>query len=387
MQGLDRFTPTPNRTLGRRLFEGALVWLGFLAACGESSRDTPRGAATGGRLGMAGAGAGGTNGGAGSAGKGGNAGKAGSAGQNVAGASGTSGNGVGGATVAGRGGSGGSSGALSSGGMPTSGTAGQSGGQDSAGGEGGAGAGPLDSLVDAFCAAARTCCAAAGMPVGALAACEDGFASQVGSMALVKQGTVAIDASALAACVFAYEAAAVSCNLTAVLADCHGIFKGTLADGAACSDVFECDRSGGPKICLKLQDATDPNVGVCATPERGADGTLCGGSCDLGGDCSTTVSNPDDTYPTAFCYEEDGLFCPFGYGCAPLIDDGEYCDQPAACGSDGLCSSTCVPLRASGDSCQFIFDCAEGLTCDGGFCVPEPVAGDETCAGHPPYFD
>jgi hypothetical protein len=158
-----------------------------------------------------------------------------------------------------------------------------------------------------------------------------------------------------------------------------------VADGQPCRSVFECDRSEGPKICLKLQNSADPEVGTCVAPERAAEDDECGASCPLGADCSITASNPDDSIPTAYCHEADGLYCNFGYGCAPILDDGEACDSSDACSAGSVCLSTCEPPKAAGGSCQFIFECAAGLTCELGFCVAEPVASDYTCSGYAPF--
>jgi hypothetical protein len=225
------------------------------------------------------------------------------------------------------------------------------------------------------------------MPLGSLEACEAAFRGQTDVMALLEKGTVTVDEAKLSACVAAYATAGDSCEWTAVHSACHGVLVGTLADGEPCTDAFECDRSTGPKFCLMLQDASNPEVGTCVSPARANADAPCLTTCAPDANCSSTVSNPDASVPTALCFESDGLYCRYGYGCALLVDDGESCDSGDACGSDGQCLSTCGPRAADGEECVAIFDCAKNLTCDAGHCAPEPVANSYTCSGHPPFID
>ncbi len=375
---------------------GALSALLFgLVACGSSKSEQPGPSARGGASGSAGAsggkgGAGGRVGGAGT-GAGGNSGiaggKAGSAG--AAGSTDPGSGGEGGEDVsgAGRGGKAGAGG-VGAGGAGTTGAGTTGAGTSGDGGSGGEmGRNPLAPLIDAFCAAARSCCAIAGEPAGALEACEDQAAAANGNVALAADGNVEVDSTALAACVTAFEAAATECVLTNVLTACRGILRGTLDDGDACSDVMECDRSAGPMVCKKLQQGTaDPDIGVCTPPPRGTLGDPCGSSCQEGQECSTTTSSPDDTYPISFCFEADGLYCPLGEACAAIVPDGGECAYHQACGSDGFCLSSCESLAGAGETCQFNYGCQSGLACVEGECAPEPFANSYTCVGHPPSF-
>jgi hypothetical protein len=361
------------------------VWalLGLAGACGKASRSEPaKPANTSGKAGTAGG-----KGGGGAAQSGGAGGeKAGQAGKGNAGAGGASAGTASTGGAAGKGGAGGTdAGAPGIAGRAAAGEAGEPSG--SGGGAGAPSLGPLDPLVQAFCATARTCCEAAGMPVGSLEACESAFLGQTDIDSMIERGTVTLDETALSACVSAYAAAGDSCEWTAVHAACHGILKGTLSDDQPCSDAAECDRSTGPKLCLKLQNAANPDLGTCVTPERATEGEACLGTCALDTNCSASVSNPDESVPTALCHEADELFCRFGYGCAPLVDDGETCEAAESCGSDGVCLSTCEPRAESGESCVAIFDCAKTLTCESGYCAPQPVADSYTCSGHPPFID
>jgi hypothetical protein len=355
-------------------------------ACGKSDKPVP--AARGGSGGSAGAsgkgGAAGRGGGAGT-GVGGTAGatggKGGSAGTSGSSGSGSGGDGGDGGTRAGGGGKAGASGAGSGG------TSGNGAGTAGDGGGAGEGSNPLAPLIDAFCAAARACCAIAGQPAGALEQCEDQVVGTNGNFALVAGGTVEVDATALAACVAAFEAAETECVLTDVRTACRGILRGTLDDGDDCTDVMECDRSAGPMVCKKLQQGTaDPNIGVCTPPPRGTLGDPCALSCEEGQECSTTSSSPDDTYPLTLCFEADGLYCPLGESCAAIVPDGDDCTYNEACGSDGFCVSTCETLAGAGDVCQFNYGCQDGLACVSSECTPEPFANNDTCFGSMPSF-
>jgi hypothetical protein len=369
----------------RALSAGAVgVTLVVVGACGSSSRsETPTPSSTGGMAVTAGgsSGRGGSSGG-GSAGA-----KGGQAGVSNSGTGGASGAGMGAGGTAGRGmaGSGADGGTPAAAGRSAAGEGGAASGSGGSAGE--PSTSPLDAYVQAFCETARTCCEAASMPLGPLEACETAFRGQTNVFELLEKGTVTLDEAKLSACVAAYATAGDSCEWTAVHAACHGIVVGTLADGEPCTDAFECDRSAGPKYCLKLQDASNPDVGTCVSPPRASADDPCIGTCAPDTDCSSTASSPDASVPTALCYEADGLFCRYGYGCQALVDDGETCDSGDVCGSDGQCLSTCQPRAAEGEECIAIFDCAKNLTCDAGHCAPEPVASSYTCSGHPPFVN
>lgn len=250
---------------------------------------------------------------------------------------------------------------------------------------GAAGLGPLAPLIEAFCAAARACCSPGGS-LAALDNCEAEFAAQSDNLTLVAGGKARVDKGALERCVAAYEGARTACTQADVLTTCHGILRGTVAEHGSCADVLECDRSAGPKVCLKIQ-GSGSDLGTCVTPPRGVNGEPCAGSCQLGSECSVTASSPDASTPTTLCFEQDGLYCPIGESCAPIVSDGQDCTWNEACGSDGFCVASCAPLAAAGDPCQFNFGCAQGLACVHGTCAPVPFTGSEACVGHPPSFD
>ncbi len=326
-------------------------------------------------------------------------GSGGRAGKGAAGATATAGAGHAGASIGGgadgpSGGAGANEGGagdtVSTGGRAGSSARGEAGsgaaGETSEGGAAGArDLGALGSLIEAFCGAARACCSADVTRV-ALRDCEDAFLAQSDNVTLVAGGKAEVDEHALARCVAAYDKAQSSCAQDEVFVACHGILVGTVPDDGPCTDVLECDRSAGPKVCLKIQ-GSDSHLGTCKTPPRGESGDPCAQSCEIGSYCSSTTSSPDASVPITLCYEEDGLYCPLGESCAPIVHHGSDCIWDEACGSDGFCDSTCAPLGSSGDPCQFTFGCDAGLACINGQCSPEPFANSEACAGYPPSFD
>lgn len=258
-------------------------------------------------------------------------------------------------------------------------------GQGGEAGELGADLGPLGPLIASYCASARHCCTQSGM-TGALDNCEASFAAQSDNVRLVADGKALVDAEALARCVAAYETAGTTCTQEGISAACHGILVGTVADDGACTDALACDRKSGPKVCLKIQGAPG-DIGTCKTPPRGLSGDPCAQSCENGAECSSTTSSPDDSVPITLCYEADGLYCELGYSCMPLVGGSQACTWNEACGSGQFCDSTCQPLGQSGDSCQFTFGCADGLSCVAGSCTPAPLASSYVCVGYPPSFD
>jgi hypothetical protein len=376
------------RTLG-----GALLLAGLQLSCGKSASDDDDGPAKAGEGGAGGSTAGSASGGtkAGSGGKAGSS--AGGAGAGGAGAAGIGGSksgaagsraGEGGDEAAGAAGEDSGNGGSGGGGQSSGGTAGSN-----AGGEGGAVfelPEVLVPLVDAFCAAARTCCAEAGQPPAALDACEEAVAGDSLNFRNVARGTLDVDAGALDACVAAYVAAAGSCAIAGVLDACHGIFKGTIADGAACGDALECDRASGPRVCEIILSQGDGDTGTCVDPGRGALGTACGGDCRENGNCSSTFISTDEVN-TTLCFEADGLFCRGGEECAELIEDGQECPDGQGCSSASTCSGNCTPLGGLGAECFFTPDCAQGFICQSSECVAAPFADAYTCVGKLPTLD
>ena len=358
---------------------------------------------SGGTGGLGGGGSIGTGGFAGSGGgSGGSSGMGGSAGGS-GGRSGTGGSAGGSGGRSGTGGSAGGSGGRS--GMGGSGTGGSGAGGSGTGGNGAGGSsGPsLATLANAFCAAARSCCAKSGLPT-TLDDCEAAFPSRLTTLALVNKGTVTIDNTALAACIESYNQTASACTVNPVLAACKDVFVGTKAEGASCgvggvpmvSGAGECKSDGGAEECVWTGNANDPTVtGVCHTPAHGKNGDTCTTSCVSPQDYCTfdVLISPSD--PTAICFEEDGLYCSTTTNpstCVPIVAVGGSCaaDQNS-CVSSAICDNSTLKCRARatlGQSCSYTsgYACLNTLVCtSAGKCAEPEFAYDRTCSGVPDY--
>ena len=266
------------------------------------------------------------------------------------------------------------------------------------GGTGGSSApASLQSLATAFCAAARTCCTQKSYPTAPLADCETQFQSRVRALALVNKGTVVIDTEALATCVAAYKQAATSCSFYDVVDGCGGVFVGTRTAGQTCGSGnqaggLECKKNGGPTICFWTQSPSDPSItGTCMQMPHAKKSDSCAGTCRSNDDCSVDMyAGPGDV--TAFCYQDDGLYCSNDNGvstCKSLIAKGVACStiDIDACGDGNYCdwnANTCRQSATLGQSCQTI-SCLSRYQCTSDYkCSNVPLANDDVCAGSPP---
>jgi hypothetical protein len=360
------------------------------------------GGQNGGTIGSGGATGGGVSetGGLGSGGVSGIMGTGGVAGSGGSGGRGGSGSGVGGSSAGGGGAGGSDAGGSNTGGSGTGGNV--------TGGTGGSGGGTGTSLValaNAFCTAARNCCAKSGLPTS-LGDCEAKFPSRVPSIAFVNKGTVTIDNTALAACTAAYNQTAATCAFSPLETACRGVFVGTKAEGVSCgaggvpmtSGSGECKAGGGAEECVWTGDSNDPTVtGVCHTPPHGKNGDPCDTTCESGDDCTLELLTNQANPPAAVCFENEGLYCKSdgkgGSNCAPILPPGGSCaDDSMACGSTGYCDSTggtpkCKVAGTIGQSCATLGTrCLSSLVCaPSGKCADQGFAFDTRCSGTPPF--
>ncbi|MES1182164.1 MAG: hypothetical protein ABUL60_00040 [Myxococcales bacterium] len=343
----------------------ALALLGsFLAACGgEGTRNPTPGESTAGASGTATH----TAGAAGSSSNDGGATNASSGSGGVSQAAGAAGHA--GTSAGGRGGgaNGGAAGSAAGGGMA-----------------GGAIVSTPEMLVPTvkeFCAAARACCVNQSDPV-MLDDCESGYASKDQTAQALAHGTVTIDATQLAKCQAAYQAAATMCEENSVLAACAGIVRGKLAEGASCVQGTEC-AGDGPKVCLVTGGQNSP--GVCKAVPHGKAGDLCSVTCRPQDVCTFTVYGMSDS-PLTPCLESDGVFCDY-YSepakCQSIYAVGTKCDRDDQCGSAGYCdytgSGTCKKRSVLNEACG---NCLSSLTCKDGKCQSPPVSVGSTCQGY-----
>ena len=249
--------------------------------------------------------------------------------------------------------------------------------------------GTATPLVDAFCAAARACCAKDGRSLDPLANCEATAGTTFGA-AQVAAGTIRVDGPVFDACVAAYQRAATSCTFTEVMTACPGIFIGTLSSGATCRHVADCRRDQGPMVCVMIitTPGVTPTTGTCQPALRGAENDFCLASCPIGRDCSTGVLSGSPNPPLALCHEQDGLFCDSDQTCKPLNPLGAACFYDEGCGTGNYCLPGCERILTAGAACQYDNSCGPGYTCLAGACAPAPLAIDGSCEGspQPPIF-
>jgi hypothetical protein len=294
-----------------------------------------------------------------------------------AGTVGTSGsaNGGAGATTSGGGAAGSNAGGSSAGGG-VSGSAGANGG---ASGSGSTAVQMLTPIINAFCAAARSCCAKQGVSA-TLDDCEAMFPMREPTVASVASGAITLDPTALAACRAAYTQAATSCTENPVVSACQNVFLGTRGENEACSNGQECKRDQGPVTCL----ITTPNgtSGVCKKIPHGKAGDACSFDCETGEDCSSTTYGVADSNIT-LCFEADGLYCDTSSDsgkCAPILALDAPCNGFDSCGSANFCETTCQKLSTLGEPCGQ--ECLEVLECIDNQCQSPPFASDSICMGY-----
>lgn len=257
------------------------------------------------------------------------------------------------------------------------------GGATGLGGSGGATSksAALAPLVNAFCAAASSCCEKEGI-AATLSDCESAYSSRESVVASVDSGAVTIDTDALAVCLAAYESAATSCNENAVIEACQDVFVGTKTDGQACMNAYECDGSQGPMTCVFVGSGSEP--GLCKLNPHGANGDPCISTCPVGQNCKLEVYGDVNT-PLALCFESDGVYCdgtattPI---CAPLVPLNGDCTNDDACGNANMCDTTCKPRSTLDQPCGV--GCSHELICSNNVCSDPPLGNTGVCLGYAP---
>jgi len=182
-------------------------------------------------------------------------------------------------------------------------------------------------------------------------------------------------------------------------ADCEtilGAVYGSLLDDAAAAPDFD-EKLAGECIADVRADSGScdfSNFGGSSCTGRFSSalgmsrmaGEACGQSCERtpsGTSCWIDGNDPGE------CYREDDLYCSTATSsCAPLVKNGEQCENSRAC-KNGYCeSAVCVPRLPEGGDCGFDdAACQDGLLCDfsSGQCQPKGDIGsdcvfDDDCA-------
>ena len=253
-----------------------------------------------------------------------------------------------------------------------------------------AGVASLQAIFNAYCAAARICCA--GYTYTDLADCERRAPTLAFRTPLVEKGQASINSAAIPDCEAAYKQAGTTCDLGQVGDACRALFVGLQGEGQPCGTVYACASADvQPTICLTLWSATS---GTCRKLEHGKTGDHCDGTCAIGEDCLYNAVGDDNV---TWCFEADGLYCsPVTKPqptCAPLVAVGGDCaDEPWSCGAHGYCDSSSLCRRAAslGQQCDSTTEpCDLELSCGpGGTCVvaPQPFADYLSCRAVPRWL-
>jgi hypothetical protein len=184
-------------------------------------------------------------------------------------------------------------------------------------------------------------------------------ATTQGVISEINAGKVTYDEAAAGKCLDEY--AGLDCDafvedplqFVNLLIDCGKVFKGTIADGAACKIDQDC-ISGG---C----NTTAPCTGTCATttvyiPEGGD--CSSGGTCVYGDVCKTSGTTMTCQKPVP-------------------VADGQPCDQSTdLCVPGDICDTTCKKLGGLGADCTTV-PCAFPNGCDPTSmkCITPPAIG------------
>lgn len=228
-----------------------------------------------------------------------------------------------------------------------------SGGSGTSSGGGGGGA-TCNAYVDAIIAYAERCGSGFGPSPNArarfLLACERGLAAP---------GAGNIDA-AVASCSQKLSTLACGSSEEGCVAA-----TGTLADGTACAEDFQCAS------------------GACKVPREATCGT-CGPKGALGDECTSNGVCPDG----ALCFpQEDGKSkcvprkaAKVGEACEPSTQQYVECDAGLYC-DFGEKEPTCKPLGTAGASCVGGGQCSEGLRCIAEKCATGLAEG-ATCKSY-----
>ena len=211
--------------------------------------------------------------------------------------------------------------------------------------------------------------------------CETAFASRQVALASVEQGTVEVDSAALARCKAAYQQAASACDQSAVINGCQGVFLGTKNENEPCNNSYECKRDQGPMTCLFVDNATP---GACKKVPHGKSGDACTSTCRTGDDCSSQTYGAADSNLT-MCFEADGLYCDYlgdSVVCKPLVALGGDCSTSDACGTLGVCDTTCKASGGLHAPCGA--GCRHDLQCIADQCEEPSLTIGSSCLGYPP---
>lgn len=183
-----------------------------------------------------------------------------------------------------------------------------------------------------------------------------------------RDGAVAFDDAALAACGRDVDASLAGCDWVGLLlpdlpASCRGVLRGTLAAGARCRSSLECQGT------LRCQGAGPVTFGKCA-PARSV-----GQGCALAVDALAAYTRQDRVdaeHPECLGY------CGLRHTCEPLLATGGTCVMNSQCGPGHHCAAgRCADgaIAQKGEACT-ADECVAGTRCTGGRCQVPRAAGE-----------
>lgn len=223
----------------------------------------------------------------------------------------------------------------------------------------------IPAAAVAICDDFGACCAQEGHAFAA-APCRRSTTSAF--EARLARDTVQYDAEAAGRCVRALHASPGQCDTTPEeFQACDDVFRGTLREGEACTEGFECAGFPGSALCVATGADETRQVCVAAPtlPARAHRGDPCDGTCRADeGPLSCNASSPS---PVAYCFTEDGLYCARATStCEPLLPEGAACERDPGfpgCVAGTFCEhERCVPVRGENDSC-LVDVCTAPLSC------------------------
>ncbi len=236
--------------------------------------------------------------------------------------------------------------------------------------------------------------------VSSVEVCEPAIAQIPTSVALaaaVDAGQVIFDGDAARACFAAIADAA--CEVTAVAyrarpEACLTIFRGTVAEGGACTLDQECVSQRCPAPAC--DQACCP--GTCAggdAPALAAAGASCEtATCDAASYCDQvdhTCMPLKGANASCESFDEcaDGLYCLLSGTCGSLPAEGQTCDVDGCQRTNDRCdpdTHLCTAAGIDGAPCTTQSDCSAVLTCDntrhcsGGTPLDGPCRTSSDCA-------
>jgi len=235
-----------------------------------------------------------------------------------------------------------------------------------------------EKAASAICGNLTDCCLEAGFTLER-AACT---AYVEGVIDNTSPAGTTWDSEAAGRCLEALASVARACDASAGETEyCTRIRRGTLPEGAACTDDAQCADIGGELAWCDSDGMSSGTVCMAPIPVlRGAVGDACDGTCT---DRSCTRLALPGTTALATCFVEDGVVCDFDLGeCVPAPGVGEpcpsyYCASGAHCPDD---APVCAATKPNGSSCEGSDECSEG-TCINLVCTRPSVASQALCTG------